>query len=314
MGAQIRVYRQKIASTSSMQKIFKAMEMIATSRINKARRSAQTTGPYANALTRVVTALATQQSVQHPLIHRPDTFGKHEHKRSAVLVLTSDRGLAGSYSSSVLKKTEELIERLRGEGREIQLYLVGRKAKSYFEFRERPYERAWEGHTDNPHIDTAVEIRDVFLEEYEKGHENGGVDDLHIVYTEFKSMVTQETKILRLLPIHVAEATKLGEEIVPDEELSSADYQQPASFEFEPSPQEVLDALLPRYIASRIFACLLQAAASELASRQRAMKTAGDNAETLIKKYTRLMNNARQAEITQELSEIVGGADALASS
>ena len=292
MGAQIRVYRQKIASTSSMQKIFKAMEMIATSRINKARRSAQTTGPYANALTRVVTALATQQSVQHPLIHRPDTFGKHEHKRSAVLVMTSDRG----------------------EGREIQLYLVGRKAKSYFEFRERPYERAWEGHTDNPHIDTAVEIRDVFLEEYEKGHENGGVDDLHIVYTEFKSMVTQETKILRLLPIHVAEATKLGEEIVPDEELSSADYQQPASFEFEPSPQEVLDALLPRYIASRIFACLLQAAASELASRQRAMKTAGDNAETLIKKYTRLMNNARQAEITQELSEIVGGADALASS
>lgn len=212
------------------------------------------------------------------------------------------------------KKTEELIERLRGEGREIQLYLVGRKAKSYFEFRERPYERAWEGHTDNPRIDTAVEIRDVFLEEYEKGHENGGVDDLHIVYTEFKSMVTQETKILRLLPIHVAEATKLGEEIVPDEELSSADYQQPASFEFEPSPQEVLDALLPRYIASRIFACLLQAAASELASRQRAMKTAGDNAETLIKKYTRLMNNARQAEITQELSEIVGGADALASS
>jgi len=160
-----------------MQKIFKAMEMIATSRINKARRSAQTTGPYANALTRVVTALATQQSVQHPLIHRPDTFGKHEHKRSAVLVMTSDRGLAGSYSSSVLKKTEELIERLRGEGREIQLYLVGRKAKSYFEFRERPYERAWEGHTDNPHIDTAVEIRDVFLEEYEKGHENGGGDD-----------------------------------------------------------------------------------------------------------------------------------------
>ena len=170
MGAQIRVYRQKIASTSSMQKIFKAMEMIATSRINKARRSAQTTGPYANALTRVVTALATQQSVQHPLIHRPDTFGKHEHKRSAVLVMTSDRGLAGSYSSSVLKKTEELIERLRGEGREIQLYLVGRKAKSYFEFRERPYERAWEGHTDNPRIDTAVEIRDVFWEEYEKAH------------------------------------------------------------------------------------------------------------------------------------------------
>ena len=314
MGAQIRVYRQKIASTSSMKKIFKAMEMIATSLINKPRRSAQAAGPYANALTRVVTALATQQSVQHPLIHGPGAIGKSKHKRSAVLVVTSDRGLAGSYSSSVLKKTESLIEKLRGEGREVNLYLVGRKAKSYFEFRERPYVRAWEGHTDSPRIDTAVEIRDVFLEAYSKPFEEGGVDDLHVVYTEFKSMVTQETKILRLLPIHVAEAQHLGEEIVPDEELTQADYVQPAVFEFEPSPQEVLDALLPRYIASRLFACLLQAAASELASRQRAMKTAGDNAETLINKYTRLMNNARQAEITQELSEIVGGADALASS
>ena len=154
----------------------------------------------------------------------------------------------------------------------------------------------------------------MFLEAYSKPFEEGGVDDLHVVYTEFKSMVTQETKILRSEERRVAEAQHLGEEIVPDEELTQADYVQPAVFEFEPSPQEVLDALLPRYIASRLFACLLQAAASELASRQRAMKTAGDNAETLINKYTRLMNNARQAEITQELSEIVGGADALASS
>lgn len=221
--------------------------------------------------------------------------------------------MAGSYSSAILRRTESLIEKLRLNGQEVQLYLVGRKAKSYFEFRERPYARAWEGHTDAPSVETAVEIRDALLEAYDLPFEKGGVDELHIVYTEFKSMVVQEPKILRLLPIHVSEAKELGEEIVPDQELGEDEYQQNASFEFEPSAEEVLNELLPRYVASRIFSCLLQAAASELASRQRAMKTAGDNAETLITKYTRLMNNARQAEITQELSEIVGGADALSS-
>ena len=160
MGAQIRVYRQKIASTSSMKKIFKAMEMIATSRINKARNAAQAAGPYANALTRVVTAVATQHGIKHPLIHKPHELGTYEHRRSAILVVTSDRGLAGSYSSAILRRTESLIERLRSNGQEVQLYLVGRKAKAYFEFRERPYARAWEGHTDAPRVETAVEIRD----------------------------------------------------------------------------------------------------------------------------------------------------------
>lgn len=308
MGAQIRVYRQKIASTSSMKKIFKAMEMIATSRINKARRSADAASPYANALTKAVTAIATQSSISHPLIN-----ASGESRRSAILVMTSDRGLAGSYSASVLKKTEGLIEKLRSEGREVQLYLVGRKAKSYFEFRERPYERAWEGNTDAPQVATAVEIRDALLEAYERPFEEGGVDDLHIVYTEFVSMVTQETKILRLLPLAVNDARSMGEEIVPGHKLEDDEFTQNSVFEFEPNPQEVLDELMPRYVASRLYACLLQAAASELASRQRAMKSAGDNADELIKKYKRLMNNARQAAITQELSEIVGGADALAS-
>ena len=150
MGAQIRVYRQKIASTSSMKKIFKAMEMIATSRINKARNAAQAAGPYANALTRMVTAVATQHGIKHPLIHKPHEFGTYEHRRSAILVVTSDRGLAGSYSSAILRRTESLIERLRSNGQEVQLYLVGRKAKAYFEFRERPYARAWEGPTNCP--------------------------------------------------------------------------------------------------------------------------------------------------------------------
>ena len=308
MGAQIRVYRQKIASTSSMKKIFKAMEMIATSRINKARKNAAAASPYANALTKAVAAIANQHSIDHPLVNNQTSP-----RRSAILVVTSDRGLAGSYSASVLKQTEALIEKLRGEGREVQMYLYGRKAKSYFEFRERTYEQAWEGNTDAPEVARAVEIRDALLDAYERPYEVGCVDDIYVIYTEFISMVSQETKVLRMLPIVVGEARTMGAETVPGVRLEDDEFQQNAVFEFEPSPQEVLDALLPRYIASRLYSCLLEAAASELASRQRAMKSAGDNAEELIKKYTRLMNNARQAAITQELSEIVGGADALAS-
>lgn len=308
MGAQIRVYRQKIASTSSMKKIFKAMEMIATSRINKARKNAHAASPYANALTKAVAAIASQSSIDHPLVN-----GTASPRRSAILVVTSDRGLAGSYSASILKMTEGLIEKLRGEGREVQLYLYGRKAKSYFDFRERPYEKSWEGNTDAPDIERAVELRDALLDAYGRPYEEGGVDDIYVVYTEFKSMVTQEAKVLRMLPIVVSEARKMGAEIVPGVRLEDDQHQQNGVFEFEPNPHDVLDALLPRYIASRLYSCLLEAAASELASRQRAMKSAGDNADELIKKYTRLMNNARQAAITQELSEIVGGADALAS-
>lgn len=309
MGAQIRVYRQKIASTSSMKKIFKAMEMIATSRINRARARSNATGPYANALTRAVSAVATQTSISHPLISDGS-----ESRRSAVLIMTSDRGLAGSYSANVLKKAEALIERLHQDGREVELYLVGRKAKQYFDFRERSFEKVWSGDTDNPKAETATEIGEELLERYATPFDEGGVDDLHIVYTEFKSMVSQEAKILRLLPLTVVDAKELGAEILPGEDVRDDEFDTAASFEFEPSAEEVLDELLPRYIETRIFSCLLQAAASELASRQRAMKSAGDNADDLVKKYTRLMNNARQAEITQELSEIVAGADSLAAS
>ena len=308
MGAQIRVYRQKIASTSSMKKIFKAMEMIATSRINRARTRSDKAGPYADALTRAVAAVASQTSISHPLINDDKPS-----RRSAVVIMTSDRGLAGSYSVNVLKKAEGLIERLRRDGREVELYLVGRKAKQYFDFRERPYEKVWSGNTDNPDVETAVQIRDALLERFDADSAEGGVDDLHIVYTEFESMVSQQARILRLLPLKVVDAQELGEEILPGADAADADFSQTPSFDFEPSAQEVLDALLPRYIATRIFSCLLEAAASELASRQRAMKSAGDNADELVKKYTRLMNNARQAEITQELSEIVAGADSLAS-
>ena len=295
MGAQIRVYRQKIASTTSMRKIFKAMELIAASRIGKARTRVAASLPYANAITRAVTAVASQADVEHPLTTEPENV-----RRAAVLVLTSDRGLAGSYSASVLKQAEHLVELLREEGKEVKTYLVGRKAQAYFDFRSREYTRVWTGDTDAPRFETARELREVLLEDFANDYEQGGVDEIHVVYTQFKSMVTQEPTVIRLLPLEVVE-----------EETPTAEDELLPLYEFEPSPEEVLDALLPRYIDSRLFNAQLQAAASELAARQRAMKAAGDNAGELIKKYTRLRNNARQAEITQELSEIVAGADAL---
>ncbi|MFC8303129.1 F0F1 ATP synthase subunit gamma [Specibacter sp. NPDC057265] len=294
MGAQIRVYRQKISSTTSMQKIFKAMELIAASRIGKARVRVTASLPYANAITRAVSAVASQSEVDHPLTTEPAQI-----RRAAVLVMTSDRGLAGSYSASVLKQAEHLIELLHGEGKDVSTYLVGRKAQAYFDFRGREYAKVWTGGTDAPKFETARELREVLMQDFATDFEEGGVDEIHVVYTAFKSMVVQEPTVIRLLPL----------EVVEEEVESSADLLP--LYEFEPRAEDVLDALLPRYIESRIFAALLQAAASELAARQRAMKTAGDNASELIKKYTRLRNNARQAEITQELSEIVAGADAL---
>ncbi|WP_154605708.1 MULTISPECIES: F0F1 ATP synthase subunit gamma [Arthrobacter] len=294
MGAQIRVYRQKIASTTSMQKIFKAMELIAASRIGKARVRVTASLPYSNAITRAVSAVASQSEVDHPLTTEPAQI-----RRAAVLVMTSDRGLAGSYSASVLKQAEHLIELLHEDGKDVTTYLVGRKAQAYFDFRGRDYAKVWTGGTDAPEFETARELREALLQDFATDFEEGGVDEIHVVFTQFKSMVVQEPTVIRLLPLEVVE-----------EEVESSSDLLPL-YEFEPEPEDVLDALLPRYIESRIFAALLQAAASELAARQRAMKSAGDNASDLIKKYTRLRNNARQAEITQELSEIVAGADAL---
>ncbi len=294
MGAQIRVYRQKIASTTSTRKIFKAMELIATSRIGKARTRVAAALPYANAITSAVSAVSSQSEIDHPL-----TTEHGQVRRAAVLVLTSDRGLAGSYSASALKQAEGLFEVLRAEGKEVQAYLIGRKGQSYFDFRQREYERVWTGNTDAPEFATAREVGEALLATFLEDFEDGGVQEIHVVYTKFRSMVVQEPSVMRLLPLEVVE-----EEVTHEGDLLPL-------YEFEPDPEEVLDALLPRYIESRIFAAMLQASASELAARQRAMKSAGDNATELIKKYTRLRNTARQAEITQELSEIVAGADAL---
>ncbi|WP_432520915.1 F0F1 ATP synthase subunit gamma [Kineococcus sp. SYSU DK006] len=298
MAGQLRAYRRQIRSVQATKKITRAMELIAASRIIKAQANVRASTPYARALTRAVSAAAANSSLDHPLITE-----KPEVKRAAVLVCSSDRGLAGAYSSNVLREGERLTTMLREEGKEVAPYLVGRKAAAFYRFRRRTTAAEWAGFTDSPAYENAKEIGDRLLADFAEEVAEGGVDEIHIVYTHFVNMVTQEPRVVRLLPMEVVE----GVEEPADGEL------QPL-YDFEPSPEAVLDALLPQYVTSRIYNCLLQAAASELAARQRAMKNATDNADELIKKLTRLANNARQADITQEISEIVGGADALASS
>ncbi|KYH45821.1 F0F1 ATP synthase subunit gamma [Branchiibius sp. NY16-3462-2] len=302
MAGQQRVYRQRIRSVQATKKITRAMELIAASRVVKARQRVTESTPYALALTRACSAVATHSNEVHPL-----TTERENPKRAAVLIVTSDRGLAGAYSVNAVKKSAELIERLTNEGKEVLPYLVGRKGVSYYRFRRREYVQEWTGFTDSPPFEVAREIGEVLTDQFVKGSDDGGVDEVHIVYTRFVNMVNQEPQVVRLLPLEVVDADDLGE----DEQHHVPDGPLPL-YDFEPSTGEVLDALLPRYVTARIYNALLQSAASELAARQRAMKSATDNAEDLIKTYTRLANQARQAEITQEISEIVGGASALA--
>jgi F-type H+-transporting ATPase subunit gamma len=297
MGAQMRVYRQRIRTVQATKKITRAMELIAASRVVKARQRVAESTPYARALTRAVSAVATFSNVEHPL-----TTEHSEVRRAAMVVITSDRGLAGAYSSAVLKESEKLAEKLREDGKEVVPYLVGRKAVGFYKFRRREFAHEWSGFSDNPKFEIAREIGQRITDDFIKDDDGGGVDEVHVVYTRFVSMVTQEPRVIRLLPLGVVEGAETPE---PDEVLPL--------YAFEPSAEQVLDALLPKYVMARLFNALLQSAASELAARQRAMKSATDNAEELIRKYTRLANQSRQAEITQEISEIVGGVEALAS-
>lgn len=303
MAASVRELRAKIRSTQATKKITRAMELIAASRIIKAQQKAAAAAPYARELTRAVSAVATFSNVDHPL-----TTEKENPKKAAILVIASDRGLAGAYSSSVLKEAERLVEKLHGEGKEVDLYLAGRKAEAYYNFRNREFMESWTGFSDKPEYQHARVIGNTLVKMFiadesdeEAVDPERAVDELHVVFTRFRSMLVQEPEVIRLLPLEVVEGTEAPteHEILP-------------LYEFEPSAHEVLDALLPKYIHSRIYYCLLQASASELASRQKAMKSATDNAEDLIQKYTRTANQARQAGITQEISEIVGGANALA--
>ncbi len=297
MALSVREYRARIKSTESMKKITRAMELIAASRIIRAQQRAQAAAPYARELTRAVSALATFSNVDHALVTEPETSTK-----AAVLVITSDRGLAGAYSSSVLKEAERLVSKLKGEGKDVALYTSGRKGAAYYKFRGREVVQGWDGYSDQPTYDAAKAIADTLIGAFiAEDDDPTQVHEVHLVYTRFRSMLVQEPTAVRLLPLEVVEGTEPPEadELLP-------------LYEFEPSAHDVLDALLPKYVTSRIYSALLQAAASELAARQKAMKSATDNAEELIKKYTRIANQARQAGITQEISEIVGGVNALA--
>ncbi len=299
MGAQIREYRQRIRSVSATKKITRAMELMAASRVVKAQQAVRESTPYARALTRAVADVATWSSEDHPL-----TSEKADVERAAVVIIAADRGLAGGYNANVLKESERLVARLtQAEGKTVIPYLIGRRAVNFYSFRKRDYAAEWTGFTEKPSFEDARRIGDRITKDFIQDVANGGVDEVHVVFTRFVSMVTQEPEVIRLLPLEVVE----GEESPDATDLVPL-------FEFEPNTEAVLDALLPKYVNARIFNCLLQAAASELAARQRAMKSATDNAEELIRKYTRLANQARQAEITQEISEIVGGASALAES
>ena len=296
MGAQLRIYRQRIKAVQGTKKITRAFELIATSRMVKAQQRTAASAPYTRAITRAVSAVATYSNEDHPL-----TTEKREVTRAAMLLVTSDRGLAGAYSANVLKAGEQLAQLLREEGKTVVPYLAGRKGSAYYKFRRRPIAAEWSGFSDAPTFELAAQIADRLIADFLTDEAEGGVDEIHIVYTRFVNMVTQVPEVVRLLPLEVVEGDTPP---TPDEVLPL--------YEFEPSAAAVLDALLPKYVEARIYNALLASAASELAARQRAMKSATDNAEELIKKYTRLANTARQGEITQEISEIVGGAGALA--
>ena len=302
MAATLRELRGRIRSAGSIKKITKAQEMIATSRIGKAQARLKEARPYATEITRMLTTLAEEAALDHPLlVERP------EPKRAGVLVVSSDRGLCGGYNSSVFRRAEELFSLLRNAGKTPVLYAVGRKALGYYTFRNWDISESWTGFSDRPSYEDAVTVAETLVDAFMAGTENegerqeqdaGGVDELHIVYTEFKSMGSQSAAAHRIAPMVV--------------EYVEEDRGPQTLYSFEPDATTLFESLLPRYLTTRVYAALLESAASELASRQRAMKSASDNADDLIKALTLEANRERQAQITQEISEIVGGANALA--
>jgi F-type H+-transporting ATPase subunit gamma len=305
MPGQVQQLRRRIRTVRSTRKIAKAQELVATSRIARAQERVSAARPYAEAITQVLTALASNASVDNPLLQpRPRV------RRAGVLLITSDRGLAGAYNANAIRTCEQLISRLRADGKDVALYVIGRKGVSYYRFRNRPIAASWTGFSERPSFDDARRVGESLLEAFIAGADDAeedhgpdniqGVDELHIVNTQFRSLMTQSAEAHFLAPMQV-------------EEREREPGLRPA-YEFEPEAEELLDALLPKYLNTRIYAALLDSAASESASRRRAMKAASDNADDLLKRYTREMNSARQAAITQEISEIVGGANALADS
>jgi F-type H+-transporting ATPase subunit gamma len=302
VAATLRELRGRIRSAGSIKKITRAQELIATSRIGRAQARLDAARPYAFEITRMLTTLAAEAALDHPLlVERP------EPKRAGVLVVTSDRGLCGAYNANVFRRAEELFSLLRQEGKTPVLYAVGRKALNYYRFRNWDIAQSWNGFSEQPAYENAAVIASTLVDTFMAGADGSdagepggtpGVDELHIVYTVFKSMLSQSVEAHRIAPMVVE---YVEEEVGPR-----------TLYSFEPDATTLFESLLPRYLTTRVYAALLESAASELASRQRAMKSATDNADDLIKALTLEANRERQAQITQEISEIVGGANALA--
>jgi F-type H+-transporting ATPase subunit gamma len=290
MAAQLRVVRRRIRTVQSTQKITRAFELISASRVLRAQQQVEASRPYTNLITHALTSVAsTEVTVSHALLE-----SRAEIKAAGVLVITSDRGLAGPYNANVLRTAGELMARLQADGVEPRLYVTDRKGVAYYRFRRRELADSWIGLADRPEYDDAKQVADTMLQAF-LDHE---VDDLHIVFTDFVSAGTQRAVARRIIHLVVEETTERPPEPIP-------------MYIYEPDAQGVLDALLPRYVEARVFTAMLEAAASEHAARRRAMKAATDNATELIEDLTREYNQARQAEITQEIMEIVGGAEAL---
>jgi len=291
MGAKLRQTRRRIRSIESTKRITKAMELIAASRILRAQQKVQQARPYAELITQVLQSVASQiDEVAHPMLEQ-----RASATTAAVIVLTSDRGLAGAYNSNVLRTSEELISRVRSQGLDPRLYVAGRKGNSYFRFRDRPVEASWRGFSETPSYDDAKAVADSVIEAFVSGR----VDEIHLAYTEFTSALVQRPMARRLVPMVVEETAERPPGPLP-------------LYIYEPAPEEIFASLLPRYVEARVYSAMLEAAASEQAARRRAMSAATDNAEELIKVLTRVANQARQSEITQEIMEIVGGAEAMA--
>ncbi|MFP5020096.1 F0F1 ATP synthase subunit gamma [Pseudonocardia phyllosphaerae] len=322
MAAQIRVLRRRIRSTQSIKKITRSQELIATSRIAKARARVEESRPYAELMTSTLSELATNSALDHPLL-----VERENPQRAAVLVVTSDRGQCGGYNANVLKEAERLQNLLREQGKEPVLYVIGRKGISYYKFRKREVEQSWSGFSEQPGYEHAADVAKTLVTAFMAGEEDAEVpegvtpvDELHLVYTSFKNMITQVPTARRMAPLEVeydggeSAAADLEGETGPEARAQQGSDSGPKSlYDFEPDPDTLFDALLPKYIGARLYAALLESAASESANRQRAMKAATDNANELIRSLTLQANQARQAQITQEISEIVGGVDALAS-
>ena len=289
MAQQLRAIKRRIGSVKSTQKITRAMELIASSRIIKAQQRVEAARPYAEEMRRLMASVARNAgNIDHPLLNQRDKVGT-----VGLIVVTADRGLAGAYNSNVIRAAERDMQ----EHENTKLFLVGKKGVTYFRFRGYRSEDEWTGRSDQPRIEDARAVSKAAAEQFSAGE----VDEVRLVYTRFESALTQRSTVVKLLP-------------VPREDLTDDDQEDTgpgAGYVFEPEPEDILGYLLPRYIEGAVYQGMLEAAASEHAARRRAMKAATDNAEELIEGLTRTYNQARQAEITTEIMEVVGGAEAL---